>query len=134
MRIIIAEDDDWYAKFIEYNVNLRFDWEVTIAQTFQELENVLHNSPEIITLDYNLPDMDGEKALQTIKRVSPSSKIVIISGQNDVKTAMALLSSGATDYIVKDTDTKERMWQSLQSISDQINLENIIFSYSLKTN
>lgn len=123
MRIIIAEDDDWYAKFIEYNVNLRFDWEVTIAQTFQELENVLHNSPEIITLDYNLPDMDGEKALQTIKRVSPSSKIVIISGQNDVKTAMALLSSGATDYIVKDTDTKERMWQSLQSISDQINLE-----------
>lgn len=128
MRIIIAEDDEWYSKFLEYNINLTFDWEIVIARTFKELEKELHSSPDIITLDYNLPDIDGENAIQTIKRISPSSKILIISGQNDVKTAMGLLSLGAQDYIVKDTDTKERMWQSLQSIADQIELEKRVES------
>ena len=69
MRVIIAEDDDWYSKFLEYNINLTFDWEIVIAKSFQELEKELHPSPDIITLDYNLPDISGEKALQSIKRI-----------------------------------------------------------------
>lgn len=123
MRVIIAEDDEWYSKFLEYNINLTFNWEIVIARSYKELEKELHSSADIITLDYNLPDINGENALQNIKRICPSAKILIISGQNDVKTAMGLLKLGAHDYIVKDTDTKERMWKSLQSIADQIELE-----------
>ncbi len=123
MRIIIAEDDEWYAKFIEYNVNLMFEWDVTVVGTFKALEKELHSSPDIISLDYNLPDMNGEKAIDLIRKKSPRSKVIVVSGQSDVKTAMSLLQSGANDYIVKDTDTKERLWQSLQSLSSQIELE-----------
>jgi DNA-binding NtrC family response regulator len=128
MRIIIAEDDEWYAKFIEYNVNLMFEWDITVVGSFKALEKELHSSPDIISLDYNLPDIDGKSAMEKIKKKSPRSKVIVVSGQSDVKTAMSLLNSGADEYIVKDTDTKERLWQSLQSLASQIELEKRVES------
>src|SRR5690606_17326662 len=39
--------------------------------------------------------------------------VIIISGQEDISTAINLLKNGAFDYIVKDDETKERIWNSL---------------------
>lgn len=125
MKIIIAEDDQWYAKFLEYNINLIFKWDISIVDSFQNLTKELSVSgADIISLDYNLPDIKGDEALSKIRELSPKSKIIVVSGQNDIKTAISLLNSGADDYIVKDTDTKERLWKSLQLLANQIELEN----------
>lgn len=132
MKIIIAEDDQWYSQFLEYNINLIFNWDVTIVSSFDELEKELQSNPDIISLDYNLPDIQGEQAVGRIKQICPKAKIIIVSGQNNIKTAISLLSLGANDYIVKDTDTKERLWQSLQSLRDQIELENRVESLEIE--
>jgi two-component system, NtrC family, response regulator AtoC len=55
------------------------------------LENVERLRPDIITLDFRLPDMDGWEASRKILEAIPGQKIVVISGQEDIKTAIGLL-------------------------------------------
>ncbi|RYG00119.1 MAG: sigma-54-dependent Fis family transcriptional regulator, partial [Chitinophagaceae bacterium] len=69
-------------------------------------------------LDYSLPDMDGGEVLKKIREVHPDIQVIIISGQDDVATAISLLKNGAFDYIVKDDDTKDRLWNILAHLKE----------------
>ncbi|RYY24293.1 MAG: sigma-54-dependent Fis family transcriptional regulator [Chitinophagaceae bacterium] len=78
----------------------------------------LHEKPDVVTLDYSLPDMDGDEVLKKIREVHPDIQVIIISGQEDVATAISLLKNGAFDYIVKDDDTKDRLWNILAHLKE----------------
>ncbi|MCK5080192.1 MAG: sigma-54-dependent Fis family transcriptional regulator, partial [Bacteroidales bacterium] len=52
--------------------------------------------------------------------------VVIVSGQEDVGTAVNLLKEGAYDYFVKDGDTKNRLWHSIQKVKENILLKEEI--------
>ncbi len=122
-HIIIAEDDNWYLNFLEYQLTLIPEYYVTKVQSGKELINLLYLRPEVITLDYNLSDFKGEEILKIIKRESPNTEVVIVSGQNDVSTAINLLKAGAYDYVVKDDDTKERLWKTIANIKANVGLK-----------
>lgn len=123
-HIIVAEDDNWYLNFLEYQLTLIPEYYVTKVQSGKELISLLYQRPEVITLDYNLTDFKGEEMLKIIKRESPNTEVVIVSGQNDVSTAINLLKAGAYDYVVKDDDTKERLWKTLANIKANVGLKN----------
>ena len=122
-HIIVAEDDNWYLNFLEYQLTLIPEYYVTKVQSGKELISLLHQHPEVITLDYNLSDFKGEEMLKIIKRESPHTEVVIVSGQNDVSTAINLLKAGAYDYVVKDDDTKERLWKTIANIKANVGLK-----------
>ena len=117
--VLIVEDDEWYSKLLEYHVSLNESFSVQIAKTGAEAVKKLKERPDIVTLDYSLPDYNGEKLLKTVKQELPDSEVIIISGQEDVKTAISLLKDGAYDYIVKDEDTKDRLWKSMINIIEK---------------
>ena len=118
-NIIIAEDDNWYADFLTYQLELIPEYSVTIARSGQELLKALSNRPNLITLDYNLHDIQGLKLLKQIQSISPETAVIIISGQNEVNVAIELLAEGAYDYIVKDVDTKDRLWKAASKVREQ---------------
>ena len=70
--------------------------------------------------------MAGEEVLQKIKSYNSDIPVVIISGQEDITTAMALLRSGAYDYLVKDVDTKDRLWNVIKNIKEKQSLRSEI--------
>ena len=82
----------------------------------------LHEKPAIITLDYTLPDMEGEEVLRKIKNFSPDSHVIIISAQENIGTAVNLLKIGAFDYITKDEETRERLLNSINNAKKNISL------------
>jgi DNA-binding NtrC family response regulator len=83
----------------------------------------MHEKPDVVTLDYSLPDSNGNKLLSFIKKEYPETEVIIISGQEEIKTAVTLLKEGAYDYIVKDDDTKERVWQTILHIRENTKLK-----------
>jgi len=123
-NIHIAEDDEWYASLLMHHLELNPDYNVKIFNSGKMLLNALHEKPDVITLDYSLPDTNGKKLLSYIKKESPDTEVVIISGQDDISTAIELLKDGAYDYLVKDDETKDKIWQSILHIKDQSNLKN----------
>jgi DNA-binding NtrC family response regulator len=118
-RIVVAEDDKWYSDFLSYQLDLIPEYQVEIVRSGEELRKCLFTLPDIITLDYNLPDSDGLSLLKLIKEESPDTDVLIISGQEDLGIAVELFREGAYDYIIKDVETKERLWHIVGKIKEQ---------------
>jgi two-component system response regulator AtoC len=123
LRIFIVEDDILYSSMLEYHLSLNPDYQVTKFHTARAFLDALHQKPDVVTLDYSLPDLNGDTVLKEIKELSPETKTVIISGQEEIKIAIDLLKKGAYEYIVKDEDTKERIWNTLQHLRENHELK-----------
>jgi len=119
-RVFAVEDDPMFSKMLNYVLNLDPEHEVKIFNKGIDLLDSLHLNPSLITLDYTLPDMTGEDLLKRIKHFNVEIPVIIISGQEDVKTAVNLLREGAYDYITKDEDIRERLLNSINNAKKNI--------------
>jgi two-component system response regulator AtoC len=118
LKIFILEDDTWYGSMLHHYLSLNPDYDVRRFENSAEFFNHLHEVPDVVTLDYSLPDMAGDEVLKKIRETYPSIQVLVISGQEDVATAISLLKNGAFDYIVKDDDTKDRVWNTLLHLKE----------------
>ena len=125
-KIFIAEDDIRYSELLRYHLELNPEYEVKTFNSGKKLIKALHEKPDVITLDYSLPDTNGKELLSFLKKESPDSQVVIVSGQEDITTAVQLLKDGAYDYLVKDDNTKEKIWQAILHIRENLQLKNQI--------
>ena len=126
LKVFVVEDDEWYCDFLEYNLKLN---EENTVQKFHNAKDILakvHENPDVITLDYSLPDMDGEQLLKRIKDYNEDIQVIVISGQEDISTAVQLLKQGAYDYIVKNEETRDRLFNILNNIRNNLQLRNEI--------
>ncbi|MBL6449986.1 sigma-54-dependent Fis family transcriptional regulator [Fulvivirga sp. 29W222] len=121
VKIFIVEDDPAYTKFLQYVLSLNPDFEVSTFSTGKDCLDNLYQKPTIITLDYTLPDMSGEKVLSEIKAFD-NIQVIIISAQEKIGTAVELLKLGAYDYITKDEDTKNRLLNTINNARQNISL------------
>jgi DNA-binding NtrC family response regulator len=122
VKIFVVEDDPAYAKFLKYVLGLNPDYEVEFFSTGRECLAQLHKNPDVITLDYSLPDQPGEKVLEQIRQYDPDINVIIVSAQDKIGTAVELLKAGAFDYITKDQDTKERLFNSIHNARQKTSL------------
>ncbi len=65
--------------------------------------------PDVITLDINMPIMDGLTALEHIKRVCPTCKVIMISAltKEGARETIEALNKGAVDFITKPSGFDE---------------------------
>lgn len=119
-RIFVVEDDPLYQRLVKYVMGINPDHEVIVFNSAQALLQRMNEKPDIVSLDYSLPDMEGEEVLRKIKQQSPDTHVIMLSGQIDVGTAVKLLKMGASDYITKDEESKERLLHALNNIKTQI--------------
>ncbi|MBC3538556.1 sigma-54-dependent transcriptional regulator [Rufibacter sediminis] len=122
-KIFVLEDDLWYSQFLSYHLSTNPDHQVEVFNSVDEFLGRLPETPTIITLDYHLPSVTGEAVLQKILEKSPNSYIIIISGQEDIRKAVSLMKMGAYDYIVKNEETKERLWSIVEKIKHNRSLK-----------
>lgn len=122
-KIFVVEDDPMYSRMVKYVMELNPDHEVYTFKTGKECIDSLHLKPSIISLDYSLPDMTGAEVLRKIKSFNKDITVIILSGQQDIATAVKLLKEGAYDYITKDAETKERILNVLHNIKNNIELK-----------
>lgn len=127
-KIFILDDDVWYSELLEYHLSLNPDFEIQKFHAANDCLSNLYQRPNVVTLDYSLPDKNGAEVLKRIKEQSPDVQVVVISGQEDVATAVELLKQGAYDYIVKDEDTPERLWNTIKRIRETASLREQIDS------
>lgn len=123
--IFLVEDDAWYAKILEYQLSLNPDYVVEKFLTGEDCVKNLYKNPNVICMDYSLPDMDGKSLLKKINRTHSNTPVIVISGQKDVKLAIEILQEeNVVDYIVKDDDTKDRLWKSVLKVKEKNSLVN----------
>ncbi|NDC30476.1 MAG: sigma-54-dependent Fis family transcriptional regulator [Bacteroidetes bacterium] len=126
-EIFVVEDDKWYNNFLQYVISLNPEYSVRTFFNAKDCLDNLYLKPKLITVDYSMPDMNGTELIRKIKEASVDSQVIVISGQEDVSTAVELLKLGVFDYILKDEDTKNRLLNSIQNArSNQVLREEIL--------
>ena len=125
LKILVVEDDAWYSEFLKGYLELNPDYHVDTCSSAKELKSKLSNQYGVICLDYNLPDQNGVELLKFIETNYPGIPVIIISGQEDIETAVEMLKFNAVwDYIVKGDKTNELLWMSLIKLKDRKQLES----------
>lgn len=128
MLIFIIEDDLFFAEILQQSVLFEYnDAKVkTFDNSFDALEAIQVELPDIITVDYNLPDIKGTELINAIQAKNNEIPIIAISGQEDIATAVEMLKVGAFDYIVKNIDAGNRLNNAIRIIQERKELEALI--------
>jgi two-component system, NtrC family, response regulator AtoC len=127
-KIFVVEDSEWYNRLLVHTLSLNPDYEIKSFFTGKDFLNSLHESPDIVTLDYRLPDMTGLDLLKTIREVNNDIQVILISEQGDIDTVVNLLKLGVYDYITKSDDIKDKLLNTVKNIREGIGLKKEISS------
>ena len=121
-KIFIVEDSEWYGELLLHRLSQNPSHSVSRFTTARACLEQLDEKPDFITLDYSLPDAKGEQVLRQIRERLAGTEVVVVSGQEDVSTAVNMLQQGAYDYLVKDENTLERLWNLVGKVEQQVSL------------
>lgn len=73
--------------------------------------------PDVLTLDITMPEMDGIQAVKEILKVSPKTRIIMVSAMGQQSMVIEAIKQGAKDFVVKPFD-KSRVHQSIKNVLD----------------
>lgn len=127
-KIFVVEDSEWYNRLLVHTLSLNPDFEIKSFSNGRDFLNSLIESPDMVTLDYRLPDITGLELLKRIKDENSDIQVVLISEQEDIDTVVNLLKLGAYDYITKSDDIKDRLLNTIRNIREGIGLKREISS------
>jgi PAS domain S-box-containing protein len=103
LRVLILEDNPDDCELMERELSkggISFD--ATRVETkdgyIREIED---NTPDLLLVDYSLPQFDGLSALRIARRKCPGVPFIFVSGVIEEETAIESLRAGATDYVFK---------------------------------
>jgi two-component system, NtrC family, response regulator AtoC len=132
-KIFIVEDNKLYSQVLKKQL-VDNEYQVKVFYNGRDCIASLDEQPDVITLDYTLPDMTGQEVLKEIQKKSPGSHVIIISAQESISTAIELMKNGAYDYIMKAPDTREKLTNIIKNIynSDQLKQENTRLKDAIK--
>lgn len=115
-KFFIVDDDVFFANMYEqYLKNINYN-DIVYFDNGTDCLNNLNLDPDIIFLDHNMDDMTGFEVLKKIKRYNPNIYVVMISGQENIKTAVDALKYGAFDYVIKDSNVCDKLTQIITNI------------------
>ena len=109
--IAIADDHILIAKaltgiidnFKQYNVLYEVEHGKALIEKFRNPKNI----PDIVLLDINMPEMDGFETARWLKQYHPEIFILALSMQDDDKTLIKMIKSGASGYLLKNAHPVE---------------------------
>lgn len=105
IKVLVVDDSALMRKIISDMVNEESDMEViNTAKNGEDLHEKLQNNlPDVITLDVEMPKMDGIKALKEMKKNSMNIPVIVLSSvsQKGPQLTMECLEAGAFDFLPK---------------------------------
>ena len=108
MPLCLIVEDDRAQQRVLRTLLAHGGYETAVAGTAQEmLQAISELRPEMILMDLGLPDANGLKLIPKVRSINPLSRIVVLTGTNDVAAAVEALRAGARHYLVKPWDDDE---------------------------
>ena len=121
MRILVVDDSkvtrDMMIMYLRKSGIVEVDEARDGAEALMKVKNLPPDEKyDVITLDVNMPKLDGVATLKELRQLGCTSKIVMCSSQNDARTVKVGMGFGIDGYIVKPFTAEkllEALWASL---------------------
>lgn len=124
---IVEDEENARLNIAEYMQNEGY--EVITASDLHEAQQKIDSEPfDILLLDVLLPDGHGVDILAKTRKLVPTPPVIMVTGQNDVATAVESMKMGAFDYIQKPVNF-ERLLDSVRRADDIVAMRNELDHY-----
>ncbi len=120
-RIFIVEDDLTVAAMLRHSIASQ-DHEI---MHFTDAEDCMGNMgmrPDIISIDYNLPGMNGIELMMRVKEIDPMAMVILVSGQETREVIVDAYRKGASDYIIKNESLNANFANAIDNLAANVRL------------
>ena len=117
VKILVVDDDKYVSEFMNIILS-QGGYEVVIAYDGLEcIDKAEKEKPDLILLDFMMPNMDGLETLTNLKKSKETAGIpvIMVTASDDRNTVIRAQESGASDYVVKPID-KALLFERIASI------------------
>lgn len=121
--VFIIEDDPMQLQMMKDHLNAKFVLEIHGFAGGEDALKNMHLRPEVVILDYHLhtdgqTQENGVAILQKIKKASPLTQVIMLSGQDKISVSVECMKHGAYDYVVKGESAFTRIENIFSNIDD----------------
>ncbi|RSK29024.1 response regulator [Bacillus sp. HMF5848] len=102
MTTILIIDDNEDIRFTMVEICSFAGWDAIQAKDGKEGVSIFKNAkPDIVIVDYHMPNWDGVRTVREIRKISSTVPIIMLTIDENQRTADNCLSVGATDFSLK---------------------------------
>lgn len=117
LRILLADDHSVVREGLQSLLESRGFVVAGVASNGQEAAYVCEKlQPDVAVLDFSMPVMNGVAATPEIRRVSPKTRVIILSVHSKDEYILAALRAGAKGYVVK-TSAADELVAAIREVS-----------------
>jgi two-component system, OmpR family, response regulator CpxR len=107
IKVLLVDDEKEFVEALAERLELR-DFEVSKAFGGEEaIDRIGKVDVDVVVLDVQMPGKDGIATLHEIKIAKPLVEVIMLTGNATVSSAIEGLKTGAFDYLMKPTETKD---------------------------
>ena len=111
LKIFVVDDDEFFGSIVKTTLEREENIEVELFTTAVDFLQSLYLNPDLVIIDYDLPETNGIEILKSVKAFNADLISVILSGQKDLKVVVEAYKTGADRYIIKDENALvELIW------------------------
>ncbi len=106
-RVLIVDDDPGFSRALARALR-RSGHDVVLCERGAEARTQLEQvDPDVVVLDFHLPDADGLQLLEELRPLSSGASFVMATAYPSVDVAVEAMRRGAFDYVAKDAEAEE---------------------------
>ncbi len=128
IKVVIADDHKMFSEGLAALLNLSSEIQVIgTVPNGKELVAKLQIEPaDVVLLDIDMPELNGEEALPILKKMWPNLKIVMLTMHDESSYINQFVSLGANGYILKNAG-RDELVKAIQSVASGMDF----FSYEI---
>ncbi len=102
--VVLVEDNDVFRETLELLLDVTPDMRVvaSVPDGRSALAVCPRVDPDVVVMDYRLPELDGVEVTSAIRRTCPDAAVVVLTGGADEREVAALRDAGAVACLTKD--------------------------------
>lgn len=103
MKRVLIVDDAAFMRMTIKNMLSNYEYEIVgeAENGLEAVEKYKELSPDIVTMDITMPELDGIQALRMIKKINPGASVVMVSALGQEAKMKEAIIYGAKGFIVK---------------------------------
>lgn len=107
--LVLVEDNDVFRETLELLLDVTPDMRVvaSVADGRSAIDAAARLDPDVVIMDYRLPEMDGVEATAAVRDVCPGAAVVVLTASVEREEHEALLEAGAVACLTKDRGLEE---------------------------
>ncbi|TIH18102.1 response regulator [Marinifilum sp. JC120] len=106
VRVLLVDDEEGFSSVLAKRLSRRAVDVSTSLCGEDALHRLETDDYQVVVLDMKMPGMNGLEVLRIIKTRHPHVEVIFLTGNTDMKSALASMTAGAFDFMLKPANTE----------------------------